>query len=97
VQIVALKTLRQFWAEHPEAERLMRAWYATARKATWASPADVRKTFNSADFIADNRVIFDIGGNRYRLIARISYPYKVILIKFVGTHKDYDQIDPETV
>jgi mRNA interferase HigB len=73
------------------------AWYAIARAAEWKSPQDVRTAFGSADFVGDNRVVFDIGGNNYRLVVRISYRFKQVLIKFVGTHADYDRIDAGTV
>ena len=67
------------------------------RGALWKGPADVRAQFGSVDFVADNRVIFDIAGNHFRLVARVSYAYGRVLVKFLGTHKDYDQIDPRTV
>ncbi|MBB2157194.1 type II toxin-antitoxin system HigB family toxin [Gluconacetobacter diazotrophicus] len=97
MNVIALKTLRDFWAAEPKAETPLRAWYALAAKAEWAGPADIRAMFNSADFVGDNRVIFNIGGNKYRLIVHVAYRHKRVLIKFVGTHKDYDDIDPETV
>lgn len=75
----------------------MRAWYALARAAEWKDPQDVRAQFNSVDFVGDNRVVFDVGGNNYRLVVRISYRFKQVLIKFVGTHADYDRIDVETI
>ncbi|GBQ32297.1 type II toxin-antitoxin system HigB family toxin [Gluconacetobacter azotocaptans] len=97
MNVIALKTLRDFWVAEPKAETPLRAWYALAAKAEWAGPADIRAMFNSADFVGDNRVIFNIGGNKYRLIVHVAYRHKRVLIKFVGTHKDYDDIDPETV
>lgn len=97
MQVIALKTLREFWAKWPAAERPMRAWHSLVSRAEWSGPADIRKMFNSADFVGDSRVIFDIGGNKFRIVAHIAYPYKRVLIKFVGTHKEYDAIDPETV
>ena len=66
-------------------------------KAEWSGPADVRAMFGSADFVADNRVIFDIGGNKFRIVARVSYRFKRVLVKFIGTHREYDQINPEVV
>ncbi len=73
-------------------------WYLLASKARWTGPADIKRMFGSAvDFVGDNRIIFDIGGNKYRLIVHVSYHYRRVLIKFVGTHSDYDRIDPETV
>jgi mRNA interferase HigB len=98
VQIIARRTLRLFWERHPKAEAPLRAWYALVAGANWSKPAEIKAMFGgSVDFVGDNRTIFDIGGNKYRLIAHISYPYGRVLIKFVGTHKEYDRIDPETV
>ncbi|XUY25756.1 type II toxin-antitoxin system HigB family toxin [Agrobacterium sp. rho-8.1] len=98
MQIIAKSTLKQFWQRHAQAETPLKAWYAIVSKAAWSGPADVKAMFGSTvDFVSDNRIIFDISGNKYRLIVHVAYPYKRILIKFVGTHKDYDQINPEIV
>lgn len=76
----------------------LRSWYSLAERANWSSPADVKAMFGtSVDFVHDNRLIFDIGGNNYRLVVHVAYPYRRVLIKFVGTHAEYDRIDPETV
>lgn len=98
MQIIARLTLKQFWDQHPSAETPLRTWYAIVHRTTWSGPADVKQQFGSAvDFVGDNRLIFDIGGNKYRLIVHVAYRYKRVLIKFVGAHRDYDRIDPETV
>ena len=97
MQIIAKRTIRLFWEKHPQAETPLRLWFANVSAAQWAGPADVRAQFGSADFVADNRVIFDIGGNKYRLVAHISYLYGRVLVKFIGTHSEYDRINPETV
>lgn len=98
MQVIAKRTLRQFWEKHPHAERVLKAWHAQVSAAEWAGPADVKALFgNSVDFVADNRAIFDIAGNKYRLIVHIAYRYRRVLVKFVGTHADYDRIDPKTV
>jgi mRNA interferase HigB len=96
MQVVALRTLRLFWQRHPQAETPLRTWYSAVSQAEWAGPADVRAQFGSADFVADNRVIFDIGGNKFRLVAHVSYEFKAVLVKFVGTHAEYNEIDPAT-
>ena len=75
----------------------LRAWHSAVSKAEWATTADIREMSRSADFVADNRVIFNIGGNKYRLSVHVSYEYKRVLIKFIGTHREYDKINPETV
>lgn len=97
MNVVAKKTLKAFWAIHPKAEGPMVAWHDHVKAAQWRSPQDIRDDFRSADFVGDNRVVFDVGGNNYRIVARVSYTYKVVMIKFVGTHKAYDKIDPATV
>ncbi|MDR6955984.1 mRNA interferase HigB [Ancylobacter sp. 3268] len=98
MQIVARRTLKQFWTLYPRAEAPLEAWFALASRVEWGGPAEVKAMFGTTvDFVGDNRVIFDIGGNKFRLIVHVSYRYKRVLIKFVGTHKEYDAIDPETV
>jgi mRNA interferase HigB len=98
MQVVALRTLKQIWAAHPEAEMPLRAWYAKASGPVWRFPQDIKTEYGAAvDFVGDNRIVFDIAGNKYRLVVHVSYLYKRVLVKFVGTHKDYDRINAETV
>ncbi len=98
MQVIALRTLRQFWKEHPDAETPLRTWHARVTTAAWTGPAEVKKEFGTTiDFVGDSRVIFDIGGNKYRLIVHISYKYKRVLIKAILTHPEYNRIDPERV
>jgi mRNA interferase HigB len=98
VQVIAKRTLRQFWQRHPRAETSLRAWHATVSRSQWAGPADAETEFGTTvDFVGDNRLIFDIGGNRYRIVVHVSYTYRRVLVEFVGTHAKYDRIDAETV
>lgn len=98
MQIIARRTLRQFWEKHPQAQMPLRNWYTLASGAHWTGPANIKALFGAnVDFVGDNRVIFDIGGNKYRLIVHIAYAYERVLIKFIGTHAEYDRIDPETI
>jgi mRNA interferase HigB len=98
MQIIARRTLRQFWERHPQAETPIRDWYARVATAVWTGPADVKAQFGTTvDFVADNRVIFDLGGNKYRLVVHIAYRYRRVLVKFVDTHAEYQKIDPATV
>ena len=97
MQIIAKRTLRLFWEKHPQAETPLRAWFATVSAAQWKGPADVRAQFGAADFVADNRVIFDTAGNKFRLVVHVSYGFGRVLVKFVGTHAEYDKIDAGTV
>ena len=98
MNVIAKRRLKEFWPKHPQAEAQLAAWYAIASRASWQSPQDIKDGFgNSVDFIGDNRVIFDIAGNKYRLIVHVAYRHKAVLITFVGTHAAYDEINPETV
>lgn len=98
MQVIALRTLRRFWERHPQAEGPIRAWYAVVSRAHWTGPADVKRQFGSTvDFVGDNRIVFDIGGNKFRLIVHAAYPFRRVLVKFIGTHAEYDRIDAETV
>jgi mRNA interferase HigB len=98
MQVIARRTLKEFWARHPQAEGPIRAWFAIAAKAHWVNPAEIKRQFGgTVDFVGDNRVIFDLGGNKYRLIVHVSFAFGRVLVKFVGTHAEYDRIDPETV
>jgi mRNA interferase HigB len=98
MQVIARRTLKEFWERHPQAERSIRAWFAIVSKARWSGPGDVKRQFGTTvDFVDDNRVIFDLAGNKYRLIVHVSYAFSRVLVKFMGTHADYDRIDPETV
>ena len=99
MQVLALRTLRDFWTKYPDAEKPLRAWYKVVSSVRWQKPNEIKTAFGAnVDFVGDNRVIFDIGGNKYRLVVRVVYdPYYRVMIKFVGTHAEYDKIEPETV
>ncbi|HXO68567.1 MAG TPA: type II toxin-antitoxin system HigB family toxin [Bradyrhizobium sp.] len=98
MQVIARRTLKEFWARHPHAEGPIRSWFAIAAKAQWTNPAEIKRQFGgTVDFVGDNRVIFDLGGNKYRLIVHVSFAFGRVLVKFIGTHAEYDRIDPETV
>ena len=75
----------------------MKAWFAEASSASWETPQAIKDQYRNASFVADNRVIFNVGGNKYRLVAHVNYSFGIVYIKFVGTHREYDDIDPETV
>ncbi len=75
----------------------MRAWFREAKRAGWQSPNEIKKVYANASILAGNRVVFNIAGNKYRLVVKINYPYGVVYIRFVGTHKEYDAIDVETI
>jgi mRNA interferase HigB len=93
VRIIALKTLRDFWARHPKAEGPLREWYAFVARARWRSASDIKKDFASASFVGKNRVVFNIGGNSYRLVVVSLLGIGTLYIRFVGTHAQYHKID----
>ncbi len=97
MRVIARQTLIKFWQIHPDVKPALDAWCKEAEHACWQSPNDVRERYRSADFLADNRVVFNIKGNAYRLIASVDYDKQRIFIRFVGTHEEYDRIDAETV
>ena len=97
MKVIAVRALRTFWTRHPDSEQPLKAWYDEARHATWATPQDIRNHYASASFVGNNRVVFNIKGNDYRLIVAVAYRFQAIYIKFIGTHADYDGIDAATV
>ena len=97
MRIIAKRALREFWTSHPKAKAPLEAWYAETEKADWNTSQNIKARYSSASFLADNRIVFNIKGNDYRLIVRINYHYKVVYVRFVGTHAEYDKINAETV
>ena len=97
MRIISRKALREFWERHPDAQQALQAWYADAKFASWRTPADIKRVYRNASIVANNRVVFNIKGNRYRLIVAINYEYGIVYIRFVGTHEEYDRIDAATI
>ena len=97
MKVIAVGTLRDFWARHPDAEQPLKAWYDEAKHAVWRTLQDVRQRYASASFVGHNRVVFNIKGNDYRLIVAVAYRFQAIYIKFIGTHTEYDRVDAATV
>lgn len=97
MRIIALSTLRGFWEKYPDAEIPLRAWHALACRAEWKTPADIKAAYRNASFTANNRVAFNIKGNDYRLVVAVHYDRGMMYVRFVGTHRQYDRIDMETI
>ena len=97
MRVIATKTLREFWERHADAEQSLKAWNKEASEDRWHEPNAVRVRYPSADILPGNRIVFNIKGNRYRLIVKIHYNTGIVFIRFVGTHAEYDKIDAETV
>ncbi len=97
MRVIALRTLRLFWEKQPEARRALEAWYDDARRATWKTPSDIKSIYRNASIVGNNRAVFNIKGNHYRLFVAIQYEYGIVYIRFVGTHDEYDRIDVLTI
>lgn len=97
MRVISKRTLQDFWKRHNEAEHPLIAWYAEAIKAQWKTPQEIKTYYQTASFLSDNRVVFNIGGNKYRLIVKINYTYNTVYIRFVGTHAEYDKINAQEI
>jgi len=89
--------LSDYWQNAPETGQALKAWFAETQKAQWNTPAEIKEKYRSASFVKNNRVIFNICGNKYRLIVRINYNSKTVFIRFIGTHSEYDKINAEEI
>ncbi len=98
MRVISKRTLRQFWksAQHADARAPLEAWHEEALKATWQTPQEIKEQFRSASILKGGRAVFNIGGNKYRLVVAIDYVRQACFVKFIGTHKQYDSIDAET-
>jgi mRNA interferase HigB len=97
MRVIAKRTLRKFWAEHADSEQPLKAWHDEMLKASWSRPSDIKAMYRNASFVANNRVVFNIAGNKYRLVAAIDYRRQALFIKFIGTHTEYDKVNVEQV
>lgn len=97
MRVIAISTLRAFWNKHSDAQTPLMAWYALASRSQWRSPSDIKEAYRNASFTANNRVVFNIKGNDYRLVVLVRYDKGLLFVKFVGTHAQYDKIDASTV
>ena len=97
MRIIALGTLKDFWLKHADATESLSAWYAVASRCNWSSPSDVKSAYRNASFVAGNRVVFNIKGNDYRLVVAMHYNRRIAYVRFIGTHRQYDQIDATLV
>ena len=97
MRVIAISTLRAFWERHPDAEQPLKAWYQEVTCATWTQPTDIKAQYRSASVLKNRRVVFNIKGNDYRLIVAVAYKVQIVYVKFVGSHKEYDAVDAETV
>jgi mRNA interferase HigB len=97
MHVISRRQLVQCWEKHPDSKSTLAAWFKEAEHAHWNSPPDIKARYRSADFLPDNRVVFNVKGNDYRLIVKIHYNTGAVYIRFVGTHDEYDRINAETI
>ena len=97
MRVIAKRALREFWRIHRDAEQPLKAWYREANEAEWTTPHEVTRRYRSASIIANNRVVFNIAGSKYRLVVGINYGLGIVYVRFIGTHAQYDRIDARTI
>jgi mRNA interferase HigB len=97
VRVFSRSTINRFAVAHPDAREALRLWFHVAKAAAWKGPADIKKQYPKASIVNRERVVFDIAGNKYRLIAAIKYQGQAVFIRFIGTHAEYDKVDAATV
>jgi mRNA interferase HigB len=95
MRVIARKILRDFWEKptYADAEQPLKSWFKLVEEADWEKPSEVKQALGNSSIVGDNRVVFNIAGNKYRLVAKINYPYRVVYIRFIGTHRQYDSIE----
>ena len=97
MRVISKKPLREFWEKHAEAKVALQAWYEDALRSEWRTPSEIKGSYGNASIVGDNRVIFNIRGNDYRLVVKVHYDRGYVYVRFVGTHREYDGIDAETI
>jgi len=97
MKVIALKTLKDFYLLHPDAEQPLKAWLSEAQKVNWTEPSEIKAQYKSASILKSRRVVFNIKGNAYRLVVAVAYQFGAVYIKFIGTHEQYDRIDANIV
>jgi len=97
VRVIAKRTLRDFWTIHTDCEEQLKSWYREADKAEWSNFNEIKEFYPSASILGDNRVVFNIKGNNYRLIVKFNLEFQICWIRFIGTHAEYDKIDANNI
>lgn len=97
MRVIAKKILREFWEKHNDCEQHLKSWYQETSKSEWTSPNDVKSEYPSASIIGNDRIVFNIKGNTYRLIVKMNFDYHMVWIRFIGTHAEYDKVNAKTI
>jgi mRNA interferase HigB len=97
LRIIANKILREFWEIHPDCEQQLKSWFNETNKAVWKNSNDIKSEYPSASILINNRIVFNIKGNKYRLIVKINFEYEMVWVRFIGTHAQYDKINANNI
>ena len=97
MRVISRKCLNELARRHLDAKPGLDAWFHEAEDADWANPAQLKEQYATASILKNGRVVFNVGGNKYRLVVRINYAYRVIYVRFAGTHSEYNQIDAQDI
>jgi mRNA interferase HigB len=99
MRVISRKALVAFWTRpgRGDAEEPLRAWFKEVEHATWTNPGEVKQSYASASILKSGRVVFNVGGNKYRLVVKVNYTARVVFVRFVGTHAEYDEVDVEVI
>ena len=99
MRVISVKTIKEYWEnkKYRDSEQALKSWYQEAKRAEWKSPAQIKHQYGSVSILKNNRAVFNIKGNRYRLIVAINYELLIVFIRFIGTHEEYDKINAQTI
>ena len=97
MRVIAKKLLREFWEKHSDCEQQLKSWYQETSKAEWQNSNEIKLDYPTASIIGNNRIVFNIKGNSYRLIIKINFDYQMVWIRFIGTHSEYNKINAKTI
>ena len=97
MRIISRRILREFWEKHPDASGPLQVWFRDVEQANWKTPADIKAIYKNASIVSNNRVVFNVKGNHYRIVVVVVYQHGMVYIRFVGTHSDYDRIDVTSI
>lgn len=96
-RIFSKSTLKEYWEKHVDSEQYLKTWFDTVMNADWRSPNHVKQTYANASILKDSRIVFNIKGNSYRLVAKFNFEKQWVFIRFIGTHDEYNKIDANTI
>lgn len=97
MRVIAKSTLKEFWDKHKDSEQSLLSWYKVAKRANWENFEEVKAQFGSSKILGQDRIIFKIKGNKYRLIVKVTFVHQIIWIRFIGTHGEYDNINAKEI